>query len=325
MKIQQLVFPDQHRCEVEETELSERLGPGEVLVKNRVTLVSAGTELAMFTRTHRGFDEPDFAYAKYPFRPGYAAVGEVVIGVGDIKPGTRVFHATKHGTYAKLSAQDVIVLPEGLADEHATFFGLAQISMTSPRLAPPKMGEHVVVIGMGLIGNLCAQLYAQGGAGRVGCADLTPFRLEKARACGLIEGFNTREKPLTEWVKQFGPRGAEIVVEAVGINPTIDAALKSVADRGLVVLLGSPRSKMEIDPYFDIHRKGIAVIGAHGRNVDAVTRQQDQPLLLEWLKNGKLRVEPLITQRMPFTEGLKAYEGLRDRTDEYLGVILTYP
>ena len=45
---------------------------------------------------------------------------------------------------------------------------------------------------------------------------------------------------------------------------------------------------------------------------------------MDWLRSGKLRVEPLITQRMPFTGALKGYEGLRDKTDEFLGVILTY-
>ncbi|MCZ7645075.1 MAG: zinc-binding alcohol dehydrogenase [Planctomycetota bacterium] len=325
MKIQRLVFPDKGRCEVEESEFEERLGPGEILVKNLVSLVSAGTELAMFTRLHRGFDEPEFKYAKYPFRPGYSAVGEVVMGSGNLTPGTRVFHPGRHGTYHKLHADSVIPLPDGMPAEHATFFGLLQIAMTAPRLAPARVGEHVVVIGMGLVGNLCAQLYAQSGAGRVACADLSVNRLEKARACGLIEGYNVGVKPLAEWVKNLGERGANIVVEAVGLNPTIDAALKAVAPRGLVVLLGSPRHKMEIDPYFDIHVKGIAVIGAHGKNVDPVTRAQDKPLLMEWLRGGKIRVEPLITQRMPFAEGLRAYEGLRDKPDEYLGVILTYP
>lgn len=325
MKIQRLVFPDKHRCEVEDAELNEALGPGEVLLKTRRTLVSAGTELAMFTRAHRGFDEPDFGYAKYPFKPGYSAVCDVVASNGDVPQGARVFSSTLHATYAKSAAQDVIPLPEGLSDDHGTFFGLLQIAMTSPRLAPAKVGEQVVVFGLGIVGNLCAQLYVQSGAGLVAGVDLAETRLNKALACGIHKAFNASQKPVQDWVAQeLGARGAELVVEAIGTPRTIADALKVVADRGLVVLLGSPRSKMEIDPYFDIHRKGIAVIGAHGRNVDAATKRRDQPLLLNWLRNEKIRVAPLITQHMPFTEGLKAYEGLRDKTNDFLGVMLTY-
>jgi len=320
-----LVFPDKHQCEVHEKEFDERLGPGQVLIKNRVSLVSAGTELAMFTRSHRGFDEPDFAYAKYPFQPGYAAVGEVVAGVGELKPGTRVFHGGHHALFAKARAEDVIPLPEGLPEERGCFFSLANISMTSPRLAPAKVGEQVLVIGMGIVGNLAAQIYLQSGAGLVAGADLAEARLATARDCGVHKTFNVGQKPLAQWVRgEMGARGAELVVEAIGINKTIDDALKVVSDRGIVVLLGSPRSKMEIDPYFDIHRKGIALIGAHGRNVDSMTRERDKPLLMNWLRTEKLKVAPLITQRMPFADGLRAFEGLRDKPNEFLGVILTY-
>lgn len=324
MKIQRLVFPDKHRCEVEEAELEERLGPGEVLVRIRASLVSAGTELAMFNREHRGFDEPDFAYAKYPFRPGYAAAGEIVSGAGDLKPGTRVLLGSNHATFTKAKAEHVRILPDDLPDEHAPFQRLLSIAMTSPRMAPAKLGEQVVVIGMGLVGNLCAQLYALSGAGTVAGVDLSEARLRKAADCGVPLQFHVAQRPLVEWVKDLGKRGAELVVEATGSPRAINDALKAVADRGIVVLLGSPRGKMELDPYFDIHRKGCAVIGAHGRNVDKLTQLRDDPLLLEWIRTERVKVAPLITHRMPMTEGLRAFEGLRDKPDEYLGVILTY-
>ena len=324
MKNQRLVFPDKGRCEVEELLLDERLGPGEVLVRNRVSLVSAGTELAMFTRTHRGFDEPGFAYAKYPFYPGYLAVGEVVAGASDLQPGARVFHRGNHETFSKQKIADVVSLPGELSDEHATFLGLLEIAMTAPRLAPAKMGEQVVVIGMGGVGNLCAQLYLHAGAGLVAAADLSEARLAIARACGVHAAFCVRQKPLADWVQGLGKRGAELVVEAVGSARGIGDALQCVAERGIVVLLGSPRTKMEIDPYFEIHRKGIAVIGAHGRNVDPATKLRDRPLLLEWLRMGKIKVDPLISQRIPFVEALQGFEGLRDKPDEFLGVLLKY-
>ena len=94
MEIQRLVFPSKDRCEIETLTVPDDIGPSDVLVRNRLSLISAGTELAMFTRTHRGFDEPEFSYAKYPFYPGYAAVGEVLAvgdGVTDLAPGASRF------------------------------------------------------------------------------------------------------------------------------------------------------------------------------------------------------------------------------------------
>ena len=115
-----------------------------------------------------------------------------------------------------------------------------------------------------------------------------------------------------------------MVVEAVGSGKTIDLAIKAAADHGRVVLLGSPRDKLELDPYFDIHRTGVHLIGAHAGTVDAATRERDIPLLWSLLAKVRINVEPLITHVLPYTEGQTAYEGLRDRKDEYLGVLLDY-
>lgn len=327
MEIESLVFPGKDQCVVETSSLPDDPGPGEVLVRNRYSLISAGTELAMFMRTHRGFEEPDFGYAKYPFRPGYAAIGEVVtVGseVTDFAPGARVFHRTRHATHALLSQDAVLPVPDGVADQHVPFLAMLQIAMSAPRQAPVYFGENVLVIGAGLVGNLCAQLCGLAGAGKVAVADLAAPRLAQAQACGVNLMFDLSEKPLNDWLADMGPNGANYVVEAVGSGPGIDLALKAAARHGRVVLLGSPRDKLEVDPYFDIHRTGLRVIGAHASTVDDDTREQDTPLLWSFLAQGRINVDPLITHVLPYTEGQKAYEGLRDRKDEFLAVLLDY-
>lgn len=322
-----LVFPGKDRCVTEALTIPEELGPGDVLVRNRFSLISAGTELAMFMRTHRGFDEPDFGYAKYPFRPGYAAIGEVLAvgdGVTDLAPGARVFHRSRHATHALHSHDVVLPVPEGVPDTHAPFLAMLQIAMSAPRQAPVYFGENVLVMGMGLVGNLCAQLCALAGAGRVAGADLAAPRLRQAQACGVELAFNLSEKPLAGWLPELGPRGANYVVEAVGSGATIDIAIKAAAAHGRVVLLGSPRDKFVLDPYFDVHRTGVRLIGAHASTVADATRDQDMPFLWSLLASGRISVDPLITHVLPYTEGQKAYDGLRDKKDEFLGVLLEY-
>ena len=114
------------------------------------------------------------------------------------------------------------------------------------------------------------------------------------------------------------------MVECVGATPTIEASLKAVAAGGRVVLLGSPRTKMEMDPYWDIHRRGVQVIGAHGNAVDAATRQRDRPFLVDLLASGRLAVRELITQHFALSEAQTAYEGLAKLPDEFVGVVFTY-
>lgn len=281
----------------------------------------------MFTETHRGFAEPDFDYAKFPFRPGYAAIGDVAAvgeGVSDLAVGTRVFSRGRHATHALVARAALLPVPDGVPDSRVPFFAMLQIAMSAVRQAPVYFGENALVIGMGLVGNLCAQLCRLAGAGQVAAADLATPRLAQAQACGVDRAFNLSKKPLADWLPELGPRGANLVVEAVGSGATIDLALKAAAAHGRVVLLGSPRDKFELDPYFDVHRTGVRLIGAHASTVVPETRDQDIPFLWSLLASGRVNVEPLITHVLPFTEGQRAYEGLRDRKDDFLGVQLKY-
>jgi 2-desacetyl-2-hydroxyethyl bacteriochlorophyllide A dehydrogenase len=330
MKSQQIVFPEKGRCLVEEVDYADQPTGANVLIRNRRSLVSAGTELSFYSGTNRCIEVPEMKWAKYPFRPGYAGVGEVLaVGpeVRDLQPGQVIFHAGKHGTVVQIDDWGWrFPLPPGMDEEAALFAFLAEVSMTAVRVAPPVFGQNVVVLGMGVVGILAARLYKLAGARVVAGADLSERRLELARRCGAIDlAFPVRDRPLADWTKNLGPRGAEIVVEAIGSSATIETALKSVAAAGRVVLLGSPRVKMQMDPYWDIHRRGVQVIGAHGNAVDEATRRRDRPFLIELLASGRLPVRELITHHLALADAVTAYEGLLKQPDDFVGVVLTYP
>ena len=327
MKAQRLVFPDKLKCEIEAQDIDERLDGDEVLVKNTVSLISAGTELAMYARTHRGFDVPEFDYASYPFHPGYATVGKIMkVGesVNKMKEGDLVYHTGSHATFSRLKEDRCFLLPPDLDGNKAIFSRPLTIAMTAPRLEPVRFGENVVIVGIGMIGNLCGQLYEQAGANVVAAADFSVSRLAKAKECGFDIEFNLNKKPLVEWVEDLKPYGAELVVEAVGVLEATDSCFKAVAEQGRVVLLGSTRSNMEFDPYFDIHRKGVRIIGAHERNVSSNVRKRDVSFIFNLLRKGRIKVEPLITHKMPFEDAKSAYDGLLNNKDQYLAVLLEY-
>jgi len=321
------VFTDEGRCDVEDVEVVDApLGAHDVVVRSRASLVSPGTELAIFTRHHRGFEVPDH-WARYPWYPGYATVGEVVAAgdeVADLE-GRLVFHRMPHASAYRLPVDWVQPVPDGVPAERAVFFMLTQIAMTALRRAPLRFGEQVLVVGQGIVGNLVGQLAQEAGARRVAGADFSVPRLAIAHRCGVGEQWDLSARPLAEHLQTFGATGAEYVVEAVGAGESVDAALKATAAGGRCVLLGSTRATLEFDPYFDVHKKGIDVIGAHEDTVAAVTRGRDRPFLWELLASGRVQVDPIVTHRMPFTDAQRAYEGLRDDKDHFLGVVLEYP
>ena len=332
MKIKQLVFPEKMRVETEEVDILDVPGPGQVLVENRYSLISPGTELAMFTQTHIGFPLPDFRYAKYPFRPGYAAVGRVVLagdGVEGIAEGDTVFTRGKHASHAVIPAgRSVLKVPEDLPIEHIPFAALAQIAFTSVRLSSIRPGHTVAVFGQGMIGNLAAQLMRLSGARKVIGVDRVPERLAIAKACDIdiqialdVEQADIRPHidALTEGA------GCQVTVEATG-NPEVAVpAIRSAAQMGTVVLLGSPRGGAFIDTYFDLHRPGVSVIGAHGsRQADAARYGDPDPydLMFEFIASKRIRIAPMHTHTLPPSEADRAFRGLLDETETYLGVLL---
>ena len=330
MKIQHLVFPEKMQVEIEEADLSDTPGSEEVLVENRYGLISPGTELAMFTKTHIGFPLPDFRYAKYPFRPGYASVGRVLL-VGDrvegVSEGDFIFTRGKHASHAILSAQrPLLKLPEGVSVEHAPFAALAQIALTSVRLSDVRLGHTAAVFGQGLIGNFAAQLMRIAGARRTIGIDTVPERLAISARCGIDLQINPEQEDLKERIDALtNGAGCQIVVEATGNPQVAPGAIRSAAQMGQVVLLGSPRGTAEIDLYFDLHRTGVSLIGAHGsRQADAVQYGDPDPydLMLDFIAGGRLAVGPLHTHTLPASQADRAYNGLLDEKDKYLGVLL---
>ena len=330
MKIKQLVFPEKMTVDVEETDIPDTPGPDEILIENLYSLISPGTELAMFTETHIGFPIPDFAYAKYPFRPGYAAVGRAVLvgdGVEGISEGDTVFTRGKHASHSLLASNRAAYkLPEGLAVEHAPFAALVQIALTSVRLSNIRLGHTVAVFGQGMIGNFAAQLMKVAGARQVIGIDTVPQRLTISEQCGIDIQIHAEQEDAVERIKALTrDKGAQIVVEATGNPQVAPPAIRSAAQMGQVILLGSPRGTAEVDLYFDLHRTGVSLIGAHGgRQADAVQYGDPDPyeLLLELLAQGRVQIAPIHTHTLPASEAGRAFRGLLDKKETYLGVLL---
>lgn len=325
MNTERIVFAGQDDCRIEEVELPPT-ATGEVEVRNLASLMSAGTELAMLRRRHRAFGSGGKAAERFrfPFHPGYASVGLVErLGEGaELEVGDIVWHNSPHATRSVVSAERCRRVPEGVDPQDAVFFGLAQIAMTAVRRAPTALGDTVLVSGLGLVGMLVGRLFQLSGA-HVSGADFSLGRRARAKRFGFDPVINLAETSLAEWFDEHSALRPDVAVEAAGIEANIDACLKAARPGGRVVLQGSPRNTMTIDPYTDIHRKGLTVIGAHEDTVSAEVRGDDVPLLFE-LCRSQLRIDELRTHEAQLADAPQLYDELEKNLDAYLAVVLTY-
>ena len=319
---------------------TDDLGPTDVVVRTHVTLISPGTELARW-QARSGFRDgwrPSFPLTDV----GYANVGTVV-AAGErlaVTPGQRVYTMGNHASVVRVDAQrDLCVpVPAGLSDDLAVFVRLATVSMTTLHTTIARGGDEIAVVGLGLVGNLAAQVFQTCGM-VVHAFDLSPARRALAERCGL------RSVHPAEAMGDVAER-CRLVIEATGSAAALAAAVELAADGGEIVMVGAPwggeansvpssrltgsiflrflrlrsGSEWEIPrqptPPMSVARQPAPPVAAsiHGNTVTA----------LQWLADGRLVVAPLITHRLPPEEIQAAYTGLLEQKDEYLGVLLRW-
>jgi 2-desacetyl-2-hydroxyethyl bacteriochlorophyllide A dehydrogenase len=335
MLARRLLFPGVGRVEWETFEIPADPDPHNIAVATLCSLISVGTELALYTGSHIGFTLPAPPFPMMPQRPGYALVGRVTaVGteVEGIQRGQRVMLEAPHGTaaVADIRRDTVVPLPNGLADSEGTLVRMAGIALTAVRVAPVRLGEAVVVYGLGLVGQLAAQLFRLNGARPVIGIDRIPARLEVARSHG-ITALDAQEIDVpAELTRLTGGQGPEIVVEATGSPAVVPLALQVVAKGGRVVLLGSTRGRVELDLYSQIHRKGVKLIGAHEsvQDLDLVPaswpKARNLEMLAGLLASGELRASGLITHTIAPDNALDIYDTLAARPEHYLGVVIDW-
>lgn len=308
-------------------------GVDEVLVRTERTLVSPGTELAMYEGTHSGLNDPEIPFAKYPHRPGYAAVGRVEACGSAIRrpaPGDRVFFLGRHETWSLWPRTDGVWLPvpEDLPAETMLFARLVQIASTAS-LCLRGRPERVVVLGAGLVGLLAAQVLQAQGVREVVVQDVNAARLAIAARCGVrrcVQGVDAGLGP------SLAALGAEpdAVIEATGVPALVPAALAAVRRRGDVILLGSPRAPSEIDIYKHIHRKGAALIGAHEAMLpDRAPAGEPSRLALveqalQWLRSGQIRTDGLVTHVVRPGDLPATYGRISGDKSNFLGVVVDW-
>src|SRR6188768_1805732 len=165
---------------------SSELGPYDVIVRTHTTLISPGTELARLQgKIMWETDDPQ----DFPMEVvGYANIGTVLEAGSEtgVKPGDRVYTMGNHATISRVDSRSMLCVPvpEGLSDEEAVVVRLATVSMTTLITTPTRPGENVAVVGLGLVGNLAAQVFQACGY-QVHAFDLSPRRREIAQACGI--------------------------------------------------------------------------------------------------------------------------------------------
>jgi 2-desacetyl-2-hydroxyethyl bacteriochlorophyllide A dehydrogenase len=341
MNARQVVLTAPHAVAVREVALPDP-APNQILVQTEASVVSAGTELAVYTGTHQWLKDPTLPDWKFPFKPGYSAAGVVVAVGAEVKgwkPGDRVSYPGNHASAELLTLGHwrgtLWPLPARLDAEKAAWACVARYGMGAPIRAGVTLGRSAAVLGLGVIGQFALRCLIAAGAHPVVGIDAVAMRRKAALAAGADHAIDPAAGPVREQLAEcLKERGAEIVADATGVPDAVPVAMSLACDGGQVVVVGSPRGKANaVNFYDDLHRRYLEVTGAHGNMLfePAHTRlagawglDKAQNWLLAALASGRLNLDGLVTQRIRAEELGAAYEGLLKNKEEYLGVVVRW-
>lgn len=334
MKTRRIIQVEPGRAELQEAELDEGLEPLQALVKTEYSVISAGTEGAGFTGLIK---EMSSGSRHYPRQVGACNLGEVVAVGSEVTacvPGDRVLSFSPHASLVKAKTAHLAQpVPKDADGQKLVLARMAGISFSAVNSSTLHVGDTVLVIGMGLVGNLAAQLFQIAGA-EVMAADLSDFRLEKARACGIRHTINSAKSDFkTVVMDRTGGKGAHVVVEAVGHSELVRDAVMLTRPQGQVILLGSPRARASFDVtpmLLRIHADAIRLIGSNEWNWPMCETQRVRSMAENYrhtvsqIMDGRLNVAPLITDVLSPTHCQLAYEKLTQQKDACLGVVFDW-
>ena len=341
MHARQAVIVEPYKAAVREVELPPP-APNQILVQTEVSAVSGGTELAVYTGTHQWLKDPNLPDWKFPFRPGYSAAGTVAAvgsAVTGWQPGDRASYPGNHASAELLTLGHergrLWKLPAGLDAEKAAWACVARYGMGASIRAGITLGRSAAVLGLGIIGQFALRCLLAAGAHPVAGIDGVRMRREAALAAGADHVIDPAAGDVREQLARcLGTRGAEIVADATGIPDAVPMAMGLACDGGQVVVVGSPRGRAkEVNFYDDLHRRYIEVTGAHGNMLfePAHTRlagawdiDKAQHWLLAEMAKDRLSLAGVVTHRIEPADLGRAYDGLLNRKEEYLGVVVRW-
>jgi predicted dehydrogenase/threonine dehydrogenase-like Zn-dependent dehydrogenase len=356
------------------TELAEvpcpRVGTGQLLIRSMRSLISAGTErmLVDFGKAsliQKARQQPDKVRQVWQkiqtdgFMPtletvrakldqavplGYSNAGvvlEVGPGVEGYAPGDRIVSNGYHAEIVRVPHKLCARIPDGVSNAEAAFTVLGAISLQGIRLAQPTLGEHFVVVGLGLIGLLTVQLLRAHGC-RVMGVDFHPDRLALAQQFGAeIADLSRGTDPVAAGNALAQGRGVDgvIITATTQSSAPVHQAAQMCRKRGRIVLVGVTGLELSRADFYEkeLTFQVSCSYGPGRYDPQYEEHGQDYPLgfvrwtaqrnfeaVLSMLADGRLDVTPLISHRLPFEQAVEAYALLGEEATA-LGIVLQYP
>ena len=210
----------------------------------------------------------------------------------------------------------IAVLPEGMSLDYGAMIEPVAVAAHATMRGGDLKGKNVVVSGAGTIGNLVAQFAKARGAKRVLITDVSDFRLEIARKCGIIDTLNVAKTPLKEGAKRlFGDEDFQAAFEVAGVESSIRSLMECIEKGSNIVVVAVFGKDPSLNMFY---------LGEHELKVNGTMmyRHEDYLTAIDQVSSGAIRLEPLISNHFPFEQYDEAYKFIDEHSATSMKIII---
>ena len=330
-------------------------GPGELALDD-VALPQLGAGQVLVRVTHSGVCGTDLKIfngqipVRYPLIMGHEMIGVVVEGASNdgIRTGDRVvidpffncgicFHCRVGQTslcpngvlagrdvnggfaeYCAAPASHVFRLPDSIDNRTAALLQVMTTCLHAQRLAKPALDESVVVLGLGVTGQLHVQLAKAAGAHPVIGVSRSSFKNELARKLGADSTFQVGPHVADKILEATHGRGADLIIETTGMIASLPDAIRMVRAGGRILMFGIITAKQGALPFYQLYFKELVLINARA------AKGEDFQSSIDLVDRGTVHLKPLITHVTPLEELKTAIGMLDSNVDDRLKIVMDH-
>jgi len=346
MIARQLWFTQPGQLEIRTQQLPA-LAPGQLLVKNHCSAISAGTELLVYRGQLPEAISLDATLEAlqnqetYPLQYGYASVGRVENIGAEVDAGWQdkwVFAFQPHASHFVTSPDQVIVLPDDITPEAAVFLANMETAVNLVLDGKPALGERVLVLGQGIVGLLLSSLLAQFPLANLIALETLVERRSTALRLGVQHVYDpTSEQQVTTLkndlqlpvqLQSTADSGADLIYEVSGVPDALNLAIDCCAYSGRIVIgswYGNKSAAIQLGGV--AHRNRIQLISSQVSTIapDLTGRwHKTRRFQTAWDMIRRVQPQQLITHRVSLEQADSMYQLLDKSPEKVLQAIITY-
>jgi threonine dehydrogenase-like Zn-dependent dehydrogenase len=303
--------------EVEETDLPV-IERDEVLVRVVVSGVCA-SELEPWLL---GPPPGDVRYPGHEVSGVVADVGSEVVGLA---PGDRVgVWVTERGFAEYVAVKAAYCFPAGAGPLVEALAEPLACAVNAVELADVRLGDDVVVVGAGFMGNLVQKLVALRGVRQLVVADARADALQRAATLGATRVVDVTRESLAEVTASLTDgRGADISFECTGTQPALVACGEATRMSGKLAIVGFHQGAPRELPLAYWNWMAFTLVNGHFRDLPTIMRGMSVGMRL--VSSGVLSLEGLVTHRFPLERVNDAFATMRDKPEGFVKAVIAFP